>query len=71
MVARGSAALKTGLDSRLADAGATIGIVVGVRTIALDARHIPTASMRPTFLEGDLLLVDKLSMSNRTPLLGF
>ena len=70
LLARGSAALKTGLDSRLADAGATIGIVVGVRSFALDARHIPTASMRPTFLEGDLLLVDKLSVKLRPPRRG-
>ena len=70
LLARGSAALKTGLDSRLADAGATVGIVVGVRTLALDARHIPTASMRPTFLEGDLLLVDKLSVKLRPPRRG-
>ena len=70
LLARGSAALNTGLDSRIADAGATIGIVVGVRTIALDARHIPTASMRPTFLEGDLLLVDKLSVKLRPPRRG-
>ena len=70
LVQRGTAALKTGLDSRIADAGATIGIVVGVRTFALDARHIPTASMRPTFLEGDLLLVDKLSVKLRPPRRG-
>ena len=70
LVQRGTAALKTGLDSRFADAGATIGIVVGVRTFALDARHIPTASMRPTFLEGDLLLVDKLSVKLRPPRRG-
>ena len=41
-----------------------------LREFVMDARYIPSESMVPTFLVGDLLLLDKLTLRTRSPSRG-
>ena len=45
-------------------------IVFCLRSFAFEAFRIPSSSMQPTLVEGDLILVDKFSHGLRIPLLG-
>jgi signal peptidase I len=38
-----------------------VGVAVGIRTFAVQTFYIPSASMQPTLMIGDRILVDKLS----------
>ena len=55
----------------LAGAGTEIAVTLGaswlLREHVLDARYIPSESMVPTFVIGDLLLLDKVSLRMRPP----
>ena len=48
-------------------AGAVVGLVVLVRTIAAEPFSVPTESMAPTLLAGDHVLVDKLAYRFSAP----
>jgi len=45
-------------------------IIFCLRSFTYEAFRIPSASMKPTLVEGDLVLVDKYSLGLRVPLLG-
>jgi signal peptidase I len=47
---------------------AVLLIVVPVRSAIADSNWVPTGSMKPTILEGDLVYVDKLAYDLRVPL---
>ena len=42
-------------------------LAIGIRTFLLGPYKIPTASMRPTFMEGDRIFVDKISYRFHPP----
>src|SRR5215218_7404793 len=44
--------------------------VLAFRSVALDWNIVPSGSMRPTILEGDYILVNKLAYDLRLPFLG-
>jgi len=46
-------------------------LIFMLRSFAFEAFRIPTASMKPTLVEGDLIVVDKYSLGMRVPLLGY
>lgn len=46
-------------------------LVLAIRSFSFETFHIPTGSMKPTLLEGDLVVVDKYSHGLRVPLLGY
>ena len=46
-------------------------LVFLIRSFTFEAFRIPTASMKPTLIEGDLIVVDKFSLGVRVPLLGY
>ena len=48
----------------------TLGIALGVRHYILEARYIPSGSMLPELQLQDRLLVEKLSLRNRSPMRG-
>jgi len=45
-------------------------VIFAVRSFTYEAFRIPSGSMKPTLVEGDLVLVDKYSHGLRVPLLG-
>lgn len=45
--------------------------VLLIRSFTFEAFRIPSASMKPTLVEGDLVIVDKYSLGLRVPLLGY
>lgn len=46
-------------------------LIFGVRAFTYEAFRIPSASMKPTLVAGDLVIVDKYSLGLRLPLLGY
>lgn len=46
-------------------------VVLAIRSFSFETFHIPSASMKPTLMEGDLVVVDKYSHGLRVPLLGY
>jgi len=49
-----------------------VGLVVfGFRSTVMDWNVVPTGSMKPTIVEGDYILVDKLAYAVRVPFLGW
>ena len=51
--------------------GAALGTALAIRAVAVDAYRIPTSSMEPALLPGDLVLVEKWTLGARVPsLLG-
>jgi signal peptidase I len=46
-------------------------IIFCLRSFTYEAFRIPSSSMKPTLMEGDLVLVDKYSHGLRVPLLGY
>lgn len=46
-------------------------IILLVRSFTFEAFRIPSGSMKPTLVEGDLVVVDKFSLGLRLPLLGY
>ena len=47
--------------------GATIVLALAVKTLILDAVHVPSGSMENTLLVGDFVLVNKIVYGSRTP----
>lgn len=45
--------------------------VLLIRSFTFEAFKIPSASMKPTLVEGDLIVVDKYSLGLRVPALGY
>jgi len=45
-------------------------LMVGLRSSVLDWNVVPTGSMKPTIVEGDYILVNKLAFDLRVPLTG-
>lgn len=45
--------------------------VLLIRSFTFEAFKIPSASMKPTLVEGDLVVVDKYSLGLRIPVLGY
>lgn len=48
-----------------------VAIIFCVRSFTFEAFRIPSGSMQPTLLAGDLVVVDKFSHGLRVPLLGY
>lgn len=46
-------------------------VVLAIRSFSFETFRIPTGSMKPTLVEGDLVVVDKYSHGLRVPLLGY
>lgn len=46
-------------------------VVLLIRSFTYETFHIPTGSMKPTLIEGDLVVVDKYSHGLRLPILGY
>lgn len=46
-------------------------IVLLIRSFTFEAFRIPSSSMKPTLVEGDLVVVDKFSLGLRVPVLGY
>jgi signal peptidase I len=46
-------------------------VILLVRAFTFEAFRIPSASMKPSLLEGDVVVVDKYSLGLRMPLLGY
>jgi signal peptidase I len=46
------------------------GVVMALRSAVLDWNVVPTGSMKPTIVEGDYILVNKLAYDVRVPFLG-
>lgn len=46
-------------------------VVLLIRAFTFEAFKIPSASMKPSLLEGDIVVVDKYSLGLRVPLLGY
>src|SRR4051794_18607107 len=46
------------------------GLMIALRSSVLDWNVVPTGSMKPTIVEGDYILVNKLAFDLRIPLIG-
>ncbi len=46
-------------------------VILLLRSFTFEAFKIPTGSMKPTLVEGDIVVVDKYSLGLRVPLLGY
>lgn len=46
-------------------------VVLLIRSFTFEGFRIPSSSMKPTLVEGDLIVVDKYSLGLRVPILGY
>lgn len=46
-------------------------VILLLRSFTFEAFRIPSSSMKPTLMEGDLIVVDKYSLGLRVPIIGY